>query len=118
MTTIEAPSVGAVGKVDISPDGRLLCVGTSLTTKLFSLPVPIETMRTAVGKAEIVNEMSEENEGQCDDEDKKGDESVVLPDLPLLLELKAADFFEGKKECMLSCFILFFAFAFRTSLMN
>jgi hypothetical protein len=97
MTTIEAPSVGAVGKVDISPDGRLLCVGTSLTTKLFSLPVPIETMRTAVGKAEIVNEMSEENEGQCDDEDKKGDESVVLPDLPLLLELKAADFFEGKK---------------------
>jgi len=90
---LSEPSTSAFGPADVSPDGRLLCLTTSLGVTLYRLPDPQPTQRTTVGQVETLGEvLAEEDEAQGDSDASSKD----VPILPVLVQLKASEFFQGK----------------------
>ena len=87
-----SPSLAALGPVDMSLDGRMLCICTTFGCFLYRLPEPVLATRTAVGRVETHDELPEEEEVEEPQQQRRG----PLPPLLLLLELTTADFFKGQ----------------------
>ena len=93
--TMASHDVGDIGKVDVSLDGKFLCVSTSLGISMFTLPNVVQSSRTAIGKVENVEEevLAEDPEEDADKPEENEDTLILEP----LLNLTSDQFFEGKK---------------------
>lgn len=112
FSPLEDAQVGSVGRVDVSPNGRLLCMSTSVESNIFSLPVKVKVSRTKIGNVEQIVEddmnVKEETEGDLkkdEEDDQPGEEGK--PQLEPILTLGLDSFFEGKKVRGLHFFPLY-----------
>lgn len=110
---LETSNVNSVNRIDISPNGCLMCASTSLGCSVYQLPVKIDINRTKIGNVEQIaeNELDVPEETEVDlqnaeEEDGENGEGNKVPTLKASLTLDS-QFFGGNQVKSVTFFPLF-----------
>lgn len=108
---LETSQINGISKVDVSPNGRIMCASTSLGCSIYELPVKVDINRTKIGNVEQIaeNELDVPEETEVDlkkdEEDEDGGKNDI-PELEAVLVLDS-EFFGGHKVKSVTFFPLF-----------
>lgn len=108
---LETSQVNGISRIDVSPNGRIMCASTSLGCSVYQLPVKIDINRTKIGNVEQIaeNELDVPEETEVDlkkDEEDEDSGKDAIPQLEAVLTLDS-QFFGGHKVKSVTFFPLF-----------